>query len=91
MPNALFTRFSYVQTVTKDRFVQHYQYLLPEELTIEDEVRTEERYRGIFTVPVYTARLRLRSTFWAACGAAWGAAVPSPDSTGNGIKLRNRS
>ncbi len=58
-----FTVNGVVQTVTKDRVVQHYKYLLPEELTIDGEVRTEERSRGIFTVPVYTARLRLRSTF----------------------------
>lgn len=58
-----FTADGKVQTVAKDRLVQHYKYLLPEELRIDGEVRTEERYRGIFTVPVYTARLGVRSTF----------------------------
>jgi inner membrane protein len=34
-------------------------YLLPDELTIEGELLTEERRRGIYAVPVYTARLRI--------------------------------
>lgn len=58
-----FTVNGTVQTVTKDRLVQHHKYLLPEELTIDGAVQTEERYRGIFTVPVHTARLRMRSMF----------------------------
>jgi len=58
-----FTVNGEVRTVTKDHNVQHYKYLLPEELHIDGKVRTEERYRGIFAVPVYTAHLRVHGTF----------------------------
>lgn len=38
-------------------------HMMPEQLTVEGEIRTETRRRGIFDVPVYVADLEVRGTF----------------------------
>jgi inner membrane protein len=38
-------------------------YVLPEDLAITGTIRTEERARGIYDVPVYTAELHIEGTF----------------------------
>jgi inner membrane protein len=54
-----YTRLSYAQPVT----VTDELYVLPEDLAIEGNVDSEERSRGIYRVPVYTARLRVTARF----------------------------
>ncbi len=47
-----------------ERFVRRSEmYVLPETLSIESQVETEIRYRGIHKVPVYTAGLKLTGRF----------------------------
>ncbi len=46
---------------------RHHLYVLPEELAIDGEIDPEIRYRGMHTVPVYSAQLTLRGEF----SAAW--------------------
>ncbi len=38
-------------------------YFLPENLQIESTVDTEKRYRGMYAVPVYAARISMQGTF----------------------------
>jgi inner membrane protein len=54
-----FTRMSYAQPVT----ITDELYLLPEQLELVGNVESEERFRGIYGVPVYTARLRVAGRF----------------------------
>lgn len=54
-----YTRLSYAQPVT----VTDELYVLPEDLAIEGNVDSEERSRGIYRIPVYTARLRVTARF----------------------------
>jgi inner membrane protein len=51
------------QTVQKERNVQRYKYILPETITINGDIKTEERYRGIYKVPVYTADMKIDGVF----------------------------
>lgn len=51
------------QTVIKDQILQKYKYFLPEKLFINGDIATEERYRGIYKVPVYRANLKLEGHF----------------------------
>lgn len=51
------------QTVFKEEQVRRYHYYLPEALAINGNVLTEERYRGIYKIPVYTAGLKLKGHF----------------------------
>jgi len=41
----------------------HIQYVLPEQLNIDVQVNTEQRSRGIYSVPVYTADIRMDGQF----------------------------
>ena len=50
-------------TVQKERKYQRYKYLLPDTLLVNGRIDTEERYRGIYKVPVYTAKLKLTGQF----------------------------
>jgi inner membrane protein len=50
-------------TVQKQVTLQKYKYILPEKLVISGNVTTEERYRGIHKVPVYTADLDISGRF----------------------------
>ncbi len=54
-----FTRMSFAQPVT----VEDELYLLPEELEIASDARVTTRKRGIYAVPVYTARVQLSGRF----------------------------
>lgn len=51
------------QTVQKEQILQRYKYILPETVTINGDIKTEERYRGIYKVPVYTADMKLEGMF----------------------------
>ncbi len=51
------------KTVLKERTLKKYKYFLPEDLTINGDITTEERYRGIYKVPVYLADLKLEGHF----------------------------
>ena len=51
------------QTVQKEQVLQRYKYILPETITINGDIKTEERYRGIYKVPVYTANMKLEGNF----------------------------
>lgn len=50
-------------TVQKERTYQRYKYILPETLNVNGRIDTEERYRGIYKVPVYTAKLKIAGQF----------------------------
>ena len=54
-----FTRMSYAQPVT----VIDELYLLPEALEVAGDVQVQELKRGIYRVPVYTARLSITGRF----------------------------
>lgn len=41
----------------------HYAFIMPEALDISADMRTEERYRGIYTVPTYTGKLTFQGAF----------------------------
>jgi inner membrane protein len=43
-------------------------YFFPQQLDIDIDVNTEERYRGIYSVPVYTAVLRIAGDFFIPAG-----------------------
>lgn len=51
------------KNVTEKRRVLHYQYTLPEDLTVKTDLETDIRNRGIYSVPVYTASLKGASHF----------------------------
>ncbi len=48
-----------IQTITRG----NYLYLIPEQLDIVGDVPTEIRYKGIYTVPVYTSQLNFKGAF----------------------------
>lgn len=48
---------------TKTIFQKHHLFLPPEELNITAHINTEERYKGIYTFPVYRAETRLSGCF----------------------------
>jgi len=48
---------------TKTISHQHYLYLPPEELSVTSNIVTEERYKGIYTFPVYRTDTRLAGSF----------------------------
>ena len=50
-------------TVFKEEVVQKYKYVLPEHLVVNGDIVTQERYRGIYKVPVYVANLQLKGHF----------------------------
>jgi inner membrane protein len=54
-----FTRMAYEQPIT----ITDELYLLPEELQITANVEVQELKRGVYRVPVYTARLRVSGRF----------------------------
>jgi inner membrane protein len=54
-----FTRMQYAQPAT----VRDELYVLPQALEIDGDVEVEELARGIYRVPVYTARLRVTGSF----------------------------
>ncbi len=51
------------QTVLKPQVLQRYKYFLPENININGQLTTEERHRGIYKVPVYTAELAMDGRF----------------------------
>ena len=51
------------QVRIQTRTLQKYKYFLPETLNLTGDVTTEERYRGIYKVPVYHATLKLEGHF----------------------------
>lgn len=51
------------QTVEKEQTLQRYKYILPETIIINGNIETEERYRGIYKVPVYTTDLDIEGRF----------------------------
>lgn len=55
----------------KPRQERRAAYLLPETLTIDATLKTEERRRGIFSIPVYGARLAIRGRFQRPDLALW--------------------
>lgn len=48
---------------TKTVTVQKYKYIVPDTLEISGDVKTEERYRGIYKVPVYKTALEMKGRF----------------------------
>ena len=54
--------------------IQKVATFLPEDLNISGKMVTENRYRGIFQVPVYTTTLELRGQFTPPDFSAWGVA-----------------
>jgi inner membrane protein len=57
----------YAETVTSDKgqtvVLKKLAYILPDKLTIESEVKPEERHRGIFQVMLYSSLIRLSGKF----------------------------
>ncbi len=51
------------EILTRHEWQKRKIHLLPETLQIEGDVQTEERYRGIYTFPVYTSLLQLKGNF----------------------------
>ncbi len=51
------------QTTQKEEIVTRHKYFLPEHIDIKGDIETEERYRGIFKVPVYTSHLQFKGQF----------------------------
>ena len=51
------------KVTTTESIRQHYRYYLPEEMNIVGHIETEERYRGIYKIPVYLANLSLEGYF----------------------------
>ncbi|MEM6884663.1 MAG: cell envelope integrity protein CreD [Verrucomicrobiota bacterium] len=52
-------RIETTKTVTQ----QHYLYLPPESLSVSSDIITEQRYKGIYTFPVYRTDTRLSGSF----------------------------
>jgi inner membrane protein len=52
-----------VRKIAKVERYSRKQYFLPEELTINADIETEERYRGIYKVPVYQANVTMAGSF----------------------------
>ena len=51
------------ETVTKEEIVNRVKYFLPDSLNVDGMITTEERYRGIYKVPVYNAEMKLDGEF----------------------------
>lgn len=51
------------KTISEVVTLQKYKYFLPEDIKIKGNIITEERYRGIYKVPVYTSNLTLDGHF----------------------------
>lgn len=51
------------RTVTKKVLLNKMLYVLPDRLQIDGLINTEERYRGIYSVPVYTAEVEIDGSF----------------------------
>jgi inner membrane protein len=49
--------------ITRTVSYQRYLYLPPEELNVHSAIETEERYKGIYTFPVYRTKTQLAGTF----------------------------
>lgn len=59
---------SYVDDVTKKSYMtevehQGYFYIIPEQIQMESTLTTQERSRGIFSFPVYTAQINIQGNF----------------------------
>lgn len=55
----------------KPKIERRAAYLLPESLGVDAQLKTEERQRGLFSVPVYTAKLHLNGHFQRPDLSAW--------------------
>ncbi len=51
------------RTILKTEHIQRHKYFMPETLNIQGSITTEERYRGIYKVPVYTTQLAVQGEF----------------------------
>ncbi len=51
------------KVVVNESIRQHYRYYLPEEMKVVGNIETEERYRGIYKIPVYLANLSIAGYF----------------------------
>ena len=52
-----------VKKIVKVERYSRKEYFLPEEMTINGDIETEERYRGIYKVPVYQANVTMAGSF----------------------------